>query len=218
LTVPESQQEIFEELAELEAQGRARRRNLARMIRLGALVVAASFLWLLRGDVRYYLQPKTPVQLGGPLEFNLAGEASQHYVRIRGVPGGQARLAHHFGKSIRMFGLLGSNVIVVQNVDRDEEPPAQNQAYSAQGRLVSADDAVELSNVFEIMEREGSVTRENGQMYALWDGQAPRQGVGLPLELLGIALFVLVNFRAAKRVSRPPAAFAEDEAEPFSAE
>jgi len=201
--VDASDPEIAEELAHLEAQGRARRRNLARMLRLGSLLIAASFLWLLRGDARYFIQPNVPVQLGGPLEFNLAGEASQRYVRIRGVPGGQARIAHHVGKSLRMFGLLGSNVLVIQDAS-SSEPPAQSEPYTAQGRLVSAEDAVELSNVFEIMQREGSVTRENGELYALWDGAAPRKSAALPLELLGIVLFVLVNFRAARRVERPP--------------
>ena len=208
----ESQQEILEELEQLEAAGRSRRRNLARMMRVGSLLIAASFVWLLRGDLRYYAQPKTPVQLGGPLEFNLTNEASQRYAQIRGVPGGQARLAHHLGKSIRMFGLLGSNVLIVQDVSRDQEPPAQNEAYTAKGRLVSEADAVELANVFQIMEREGSVSRENGQLSALWDGEAPRDSAALPLELLGIVVFVLANFRAARRVERPPASvFAEED-------
>lgn len=198
------QQELLEELEKLEAGSRARKARNARALRLGALAVAASFVFFLRNDLRYAVQPATPVDLGGPLEFNLDREASQRYAKIQAVPGGQAANVTHMGRQLRVFALLGTNVTVVQDLSTgSSQPPVRGTPIAVSGRLVRDDDAVELRNVFLMLETSGAVARIDGHIYALWADEAPRGSWTLPLELVGIVLFVLVNFRAARRMEKP---------------
>ncbi|MBS2031518.1 MAG: hypothetical protein JST54_26700 [Deltaproteobacteria bacterium] len=196
------QGELLEELAQLEAERRARKLGTARMMRVGALVVSASFVFLLRGDIRYWLQPKTPVELGGPLEFNLDREQTERFAKITGVPAQRAANVSHGGRDLRVLGLLGSNVLVVQNREGSAEAPASNAAISVQGRLERDDDANELRNIFQLFEGLGFVSPVDGHFYALYADQLPRQGWTLPLELLGILLFLGVNLRKAHSLTR----------------
>ena len=186
------QSELLEELAALQAQNRARALRLARMLRAGSLLVAASFVFLLRGDLRYWTRPAAPVDLGGPLQFDLDREGSQRHVKLVGVPGRTAANVSHLSRNLRLFGILGTNVLVVQDADRvpRDQMPAADTPYATSGRLVREDEAGELSGIFRMMERAGIVARTDGHLYALYEGEAPRQGWGLPLELLGILGFV----------------------------
>jgi len=204
---PDGDEALLEDLREIRARSQPRRGRLAWTLRLGSLAVAASFVWLLRGDLRYAAASPTPLELGGPLEFSLSHQASQTFAHIRGVPGAQAANVSHLGHSLRIFGLLGSNVVVVQ--DRDAPgaaaPPSSGAPFDALGRLVRDDDDRALKNVFLLMERAGYVApQSDGHLYALYVGERPRRFGVLALELLGIALFVGVNWRAAARVSREP--------------
>ena len=199
MSEPDSRQDdVLQELAQLEADRRARKLRTARMMRLGALVVSASFVFLLRGDIRYWLQPKTPIALGGPLEFNLAPEGTERFVTITGVPGQHARKVSHGTRNLRVFGVLGSNVLVVEDLDHGgAEPPSAGAAFTVQGRLQRDDDASELRNLFPMFEMEGTLAPIDGHFYALYADQLPRQGWTLPLELLGIVFFLAVNLRKA---------------------
>lgn len=215
-TDPDHQEDVLAELEKLEASARARRKRNARMLRAGAVVVAATFLFFMRAELRYALQPKAAADLGGPLEYNLQLEGSPRYVKIDGVPGGQAATVSHMGKQLRVFGLLGSNVVVVQDLGETtpEEAPTRGAPFKVSGKLVRDDDAVELHNVFNILEASGVVARIDGHLYALWAGEVPRQGWALPLELLAIAVFLLINFRAAHRMERPLPGFTDDDSPP----
>jgi hypothetical protein len=195
------------ELAALEAAAVARRARAARVLRYGALVVAASFLFLLRGDLVYAFAPAQPLELGGPLEFNLDREVTQRFAHVTGVPGGQAANVSHMGRQLRAFGLLGSNVLVVQDLGKVDSAsaPARGEAFAVSGRLLRDDDAVELRNIFRLLQQSGILSTQEGHAYALMAGEAPRSSWALPLELLGIVLFIGVNFRAAARMVRPVA-------------
>ena len=196
---------IGSELRALEEQARARRSRVGRALRLGSVAVAASFVFLLRADLRYALRPSVPVDLGGPMEFQLDREQRETYARVVGLPGELSPAADHGGHHLRMFGLLTTNIIVVQNLAEvgPDSQPARNQPYTALGRLVRDDDAVEFGLIFRLLEERGIVSRQGEHLYALLEGEAPRKDWSLPLELLGILAFVLVNFRAASKIERP---------------
>lgn len=204
---PSELERTREELAALEAAAVARRARAARMLRYGSLAVAASFLFLLRGDLTYAFAPTQPLELGGPLEFNLDREQTERFAHVTGVPGGQAANVSHMGKQLRAFGLLGSNVLVVQDLSKveDRSAPARGEPFAVSGRLQRDDDAVQLRNIFRLLESSGILAPQEGHCYALWAGEAPRGSWALPLELLGIVLFVGINFRAAARMARPVA-------------
>jgi len=197
--------EVAAELQLLERQAQARRARVARALRLGSLVVSASFVFLLRTDLRYALRPASPVALGGPMEFQFEREASQTYATVSGLPGELSPAADHGGRHLRMFGLLTTNIVVVQDLAEvgPEAQPARNQPYVATGRLVRDDDASEFRVVFRVLEDRGIVSRQDEHLYALLEGEAPRKDWALPLELLGILAFVAVNFRAAYKMQHP---------------
>jgi hypothetical protein len=197
--------DIEAELRALEAQAQARRAKLARAMRLGSLVVSATFVFFLRGDLLYATRSSRPIELGGPLEFNLDREATETYASIVALPGELSASAEHGGRHYRMFGLLTTNVVVMQDLAEvsPEAQPARNVPFAVSGRLERDDDATELSKVFRLMEERGIVARQDGHLYVIHAEEAPRQGLTLPLELLGIVLFVLVNFRAAYKVEHP---------------
>jgi hypothetical protein len=209
-----AERDVAAELRAVEAQATARRARLARSLRYGSLLVAASFLFFLRGDLRYALRPSAPLELGGPLEFNLDREGTEQYASIVALPGELSATVEHMGGHFRMFGLLGTNVVVMQNLAENapEAMPARNVPFHAAGRLVRDDDAMELRRIFELMEDRGVVVRQEGHLYVLHADELPRHGVALPLELLGIVLFVLVNWRAAYKVEHPLPELADDDA------
>jgi hypothetical protein len=193
------------QLAALEAQAKARRSRLARMLRSGSLVVAASFLFFLRADLVYATRSSTPHDLGGPLEFDFTAEKSQSYVSAVALPGELRATVDHMGQHYQLFGLLGTNILVEQDLSEltPEQQPERSKPFHVAGRLVRDDDASELRRLFELFEARGIVSRQEDHLFVLVANDVPRKGFSLWFELAGIVLFVAVNWLGARRIENP---------------
>lgn len=198
----EGTDEVLRDLLRSQANARLRRQRAAQALRWGSLLIAASFLFLLRSDLAYWVSEPTPIELGGPLEFSLTEQRSNVYAHVKAVPGPQSANASHSGRNLRFSGLLSTNMVVRQDLGEvgPERTPQKYAQFEVSGRLLRDDDAPEMKHIFQTFERMGVVTRQEEHFWVIRDGERPRSGIGTPFLVLAIGIFIAANFIGARRL------------------
>lgn len=130
--------------------------------------------WIFWSDVEYFFQGPEPVILGTVGETEGIKVASNRFVRIGGFADPRVQFAEESGKTYRYFILLGSKILVKQQVASaatSAEPKAFK--YNGEGRILRLADAPKYDILLDYFKEKLRLDLK-GEGYVLIDGEKPR--------------------------------------------
>jgi hypothetical protein len=172
-----------------EGAPRRREPSLLRRSPVFALLVVLAAGWLLWDfwpDVRFFLSPNEPIDLGAPGAYHLDRARTDRLVQVRGDLREAIPIVE--GKSVRMVGRLAGTNLLVDRPGRDGPPLYE-------GRLL-AEKAGRTRYAPVVAEMRARGTQLGDAWLVLRDGERPRKRV-LPIAGSAVLLVLLViNLRA----------------------
>ncbi len=157
------------------------------------LVAACGWLaWSLMPDVRYFLAPTTPIDLGKAETANLSQARANTFVKVRGIPSVLKVTYRQFGDQYEVYYLLGSRVFVRQKLAKKHAGSTGVwSVFDGSGRLVDIDRSREYANIKHFYAERGFDFREPTWM--VLSGERPRQHWLYPTVLVVLGLIALFN-------------------------
>jgi len=154
------------------------------------MVLAAGWLlWDFFPDVRYFLSPVEPIDLGAPGAYHLDRARTDRLVQVRGELREAIPIVE--GKAVRMVGRLAGTNLLIDRPGRDGPPVYE-------GRLLAERPArAKYAPVIAAMRSRG--TQLGDAWLVLRDGERPR-GRLLPIGASAVLLVLFaINLRALLR-------------------
>lgn len=154
------------------------------------MVLAAGWLlWDFSPDVRYFVSPVEPIDLGAPGAYHLDRARANRLVQVRGELREAIPIVE--GKTVRMVGRLANTNLLIDRPGRDGPPVFE-------GRLM-ADKAARSRYAPVVAELRKQGTQLGDSWLVLRDGERPRTRY-LPLGGSAVLLVLLaINLRALLR-------------------
>ena len=151
-------------------------------------------------ELAYFFSPKEPITLGSEGDYHFDLLRSNRYAQIHGIPTTIGTFSRH-GSTVRVtVGLQGTPVLVhratlpTEDWPENRPPsPVDQRPFGIRGRLVMEDDAPLFREAFDRLGQLDSVTRHDGKLWLLLEGERPRGDAGTLLIFGLLFAFVMLN-------------------------
>jgi len=173
----------------------ARRRESPLLVRspafaVLALAACAWLLWDMAPDVGYFLSSREPIELGGPISFELSRARVNRLAHVQGRLVDEIPITEGRTHQARTVGrVAGTNLLV----DR----PGRGGIDAFEGRLLPARARGDYAEVAAVMRGRGAPLGEG--WLVLRDGERPRRRWPPVLGSALLALLAAINLRALLR-------------------
>ena len=151
-------------------------------------------------ELAYFFSPTEPLTLGSEGDYHFDRLRSNRYAQIHGIPTTIGTFSRH-GSTVRVtVGLQGTPVLVHRQALPTEDwpegrppSPVDQRPFGVRGRLVAEVEAPRFREAFDRLGQLDQVTRHEGKLWLLREGERPRGDAGT-LVLFGLLFtFVMLN-------------------------
>jgi len=181
------------------------RRLRARIFVCLVLALALVLIYMLRDDLTYFFESRTPVDLGLAEEMQTRPLEHNSYVHLHGIARDMCIKADLLTGSVRFLYLLGSDLgsrILIAAPSEKEAGCLGAIDSDFDGRLVSFDETRRYDRVLSYYRKHFPSAPREGPVYMLQDGKLPRSAWWYPLAVLVILLLWVLNVRTLIRIRR----------------
>ena len=145
---------------------------------LMAVIVAVSAYsaYLLWPDLRYFLSPETPIDLGEDGAYDLSRAREDAFVEVAGLPSTLRAQFKQFFRRYKVYYLLGSKIFVreaLPDTPPEPDPEGAYGYYRGRGRLVDLTRSRQYANVVRFYRERAEFDFSRGAWLVL-DGATPK--------------------------------------------
>ena len=138
-----------------------------------SMLLSAALIFLFWQDIWYFVQKPEPLALGVAGETELKDIPDNHYVRIGGLTDPRVQYAGSNGKTYRYFILMGSPIIVEQELKSAITGEVKSFRYNGSGRILKLSEEAKYDVLLNHLKDKLRLDLKAGG-YVMQDGVMPR--------------------------------------------
>ncbi|HUU04014.1 MAG TPA: hypothetical protein VM425_21435 [Myxococcota bacterium] len=192
-------------LGQLEERKLRSRRLRARIFVCLVLALALVLIYMLRDDLAYFFESRTPVDFGLAEEMQTRPLDHNSYVHLHGIARDMCIKADLLTGSVRFLYLLGSDLgsrILIETPTEKDTGCLGAVESDFEGRLVNLDETRRYDRVLSYYRKHFPSAPRERPVYLLQDGMRPLSAWWYPLAVLVILLLWVLNVRTLIRIRR----------------